>query len=312
MHEVAKSPGRALCPLLGRPEQNNRFGNRIRPTAMQRSTSDLIDWLAAEVAVVDQNGAIVRGYWKWADTARVGKLTSKPGGWNYFAECEAAAARGCVEAAGILAGLRAVLQGALPVFFATYVCPFVGRHHWFQVMITPVPIGGKRHAILMHVDVSALQVDALTGLPNRAMFEEQLALNLSTARATGQRTGVIFIDINRLKQINDMHGHLAGDAAIKALASALKAEAGEDTVVARVGGDEFGMVPSVSYDTLLGPRLRAHLKTGVACPIPFTRTTMTISAAVGVALYPEDGTTAKELFTAADKSMYAQKCPSVA
>jgi diguanylate cyclase (GGDEF)-like protein len=274
---------------------------------MQLFTSDLTDWLAAEVAVVDQSGAIVRGNRKWADTARVGKLPSKPGGWNYFSECEAAAARGCVEAAGVLAGLRAVLDGELPVFFATYVCPFAGRHHWFQVTITPFPIDGTRHAVLMHVDVSALQVDALTGLPNRAMFEEQLGLNLTTARATGQRTRVIFIDVNHLKQINDRHGHLAGDAAIKALAFALKAEAGEDNVVARVGGDEFGMVLAVSYDTLLGPRLRAHLKAGVACPIPFTRVTMTISAAVGVALYPENGTTATELFTAADKSMYAQK-----
>jgi len=73
----------------------------------------------------------------------------------------------------ILAGLRAVLQGELPSLVATYARPFNGPYHWFQVLISVDEIKGIRHAILMHVDVSAMQRDALTGLPNRTHRREQ-------------------------------------------------------------------------------------------------------------------------------------------
>lgn len=63
-------------------------------------------------------------------------------------------------------------------FVATYACPFDGLFHWFQVLISAVEIKGERYAIFMHVDVSAMQRDALTGLPNRATFDAQLHLAL--------------------------------------------------------------------------------------------------------------------------------------
>ena len=65
----------------------------------------------------------------------------------------------------------------------------------------------------MHVDVSALQRDSLTGLANRAMFDAQLDLAVSLAREYGRRTGVIIVDVNRMKLINDVHGHRVGDEA---------------------------------------------------------------------------------------------------
>jgi len=131
---------------------------------------DLADYIVAEIAVVDGAGAVVHCNRKWEETAKTGGLLPKQLGWNYIAECEAAIQRGC-DVAEILAGLRAVLQGELPSFVATYACPFNGLHHWFQVLISVAEIQGTRHAILMHVDVSAMQRDALTGLPNRAMFD---------------------------------------------------------------------------------------------------------------------------------------------
>ena len=93
---------------------------------------------------------------------------------------------------------------------------------------------------LMHVDVSALQHDPLTGLPNRAMFDAQLDLALSLARDIGRQTGVIIVDMNKLKLIKDMYGHRIGDEALKALATELKKMAGPECLAARIGGDEFG------------------------------------------------------------------------
>ena len=268
---------------------------------------DLSEYLVAEIAVVDQSGAIVHCNRKWEETAKTGMLFPKLAGWNYIEECEAAIRRGSIDAVGILAGLRAVLVGELPSFVSNYSCPFNGLHHWFQILISAFEVKGARHAMLMHVDVSALQSDPLTGLPNRAMFDAQLDLALSLARDTGRRTGLMLIDMNNLKMINDVHGHATGDAALKALSAEIKKAAGPDCLAARIGGDEFGVVLPVNHDTLFVRRVRAHLGSGVTCSIGATRSPLSISASVGIALYPDDATTASELYKLADISMYAHK-----
>jgi diguanylate cyclase (GGDEF)-like protein len=274
---------------------------------IQNVKPNLSDFLVAEIAVVDPVGAIAHCNRKWEETARIGMLSPKQPGWNYIAECEAAIQRSCSEAAKILGGLRAVLKGDLPSFVDTYACPFNGLHHWFQVLISAFEFDGKRHAILMHVDVSALQRDPLTGLPNRAMFDAQLDLALSSARGIGSRTGVVILDMNRLKLVNDMHGHRIGDEALIALAAELKTMAGPDCVAARIGGDEFGVVLPANCDALSARRMRAHFGSGITCSISAACNPISISASVGIALYPDDGTTASELLASADKSMYAQK-----
>jgi diguanylate cyclase (GGDEF)-like protein len=266
----------------------------------------LADYVVAEIAVVDRAGTFVHCNRKWEETAKAGGLLPKPSGWNYFAECEAAIRRGC-DVSEILAGLRAVLLGERPSFVATYACPFNGLYHWFQVLISVVEIKGARHAILMHVDVSAMQRDALTGLPNRAMFDAQLQMALSLAQDTGTRTGIIVVDMNNLKFINDRHGHDAGDEALRQLAIELKKQAGPDCVATRIGGDEFGVVLPVNHDRLVARRVRTHLEAGITCSIGPAQHRIFVSASVGFAMYPDDGATAGDLFRAADKSMYAHK-----
>ena len=274
---------------------------------IQSVTTELADWLAAEIAVVAPSGAIVRNNRAWDETAKVGGLAASASGWNYFAECEAAIERGCNEASAILSGIRAVLDGERPTFIATYACPFNDLYHWFEVVVSALDIDGKRYAVVMHVDVSAMQVDPLTGLPNRAMFDAQLDLAVSTARERHCRTGMLIVDLNNLKSLNDVHGHQIGDAAIKAVANELKKRAGADCVVARIGGDEFGVVLPVSFDTLLARRLGAHFKGGITASVGAGGRTISIGASVGMSFYPEDGTTKKALFRSADRSMYEQK-----
>jgi diguanylate cyclase (GGDEF)-like protein len=268
---------------------------------------DLLDSIEAEIAVVDRAGAIVQCNRKWDETARCGQLFRGNSRWNYIAECEAAVQRNCSEAANILEGLLAVLRSDLPTFVSTYVCPFNEKYHWFQVQISAIDIGGERHAILMHVDVSALQRDALTGLPNRALFDGQLELTLSLAKVTGQQAGVIIVDLNKLKSINDIYGHRVGDEALKTVSLELKKLVGRDCVAARIGGDEFGVVVPSNLDVLSTRRMRARFGSGITCSVGPTRNSIPISASVGFALYPEDGKTAIELLAWADKSMYNQK-----
>jgi diguanylate cyclase (GGDEF)-like protein len=282
-------------------------------TLRQHPNLDPSDHLLAEIAIVDPTGAIICTNRKWEETARIGRLSQTEPYWNYIAECEAASRRDCSDAVKILEGLREVLNGQLASFIANYACPFDGLHHWYQVLISAFIFDGQRHAAVMHVDVSALQTDPLTGLPNRAMFDAQLVLAVSLARDLGRGTGVMIIDMNKLKLINDVHGHRIGDDALRTLATELKKMAGSGYLVARIGGDEFGVVLPSNYDALSIRRIGARLASGIIFSIGSGRDHISVSASVGTALYPDDGTTASELLAAADESMYERKRgPSVA
>ena len=113
--------------------------------------------------------------------------------------------------------------------------------------------------------------------------------------------------MNNLKSINDIFGHAAGDQALVGLAADVKKVAGPNCLAARIGGDEFGVVLPVNYDTLSARRVRAHIASGVAGSVGAARNAVAVSASVGIALYPDDGLTAGELYKSADRSMYAHK-----
>ena len=276
-----------------------------KPELLQSKDVDFIDFLAAEIAVVDRRGVIVHANKKWKDTAAIGKLSPFP--WNYISECEAAIKRGCSEARDVLRGLLEVLEGSRTSHIVTYACPFAGFYHWYEALISKIEISGELHAIVMHVDVSAMQLDSLTKLPNRAMFDAQAELAINSARDADCSTGLIILDINNLKWINDEYGHSIGDKAIKAVAVELHKVAGPDCVAARIGGDEFGVVLPVGHVLLLARRIQNHFGAGDACMFEGPRGPIFVCASVGVGLYPDDGTTVGELFNSADRAMYANK-----
>ena len=252
-------------------------------------------------------GAIVRTNRKWEQTAKIGKLARKQQGWNYITECETAIQRECSDAGIVLRGLREVLDGHCPSFIANYACPFDGLYHTYQVLISAFVFDGKRHAVVMHVDVSGLQIDSLTGLPNRAMSDAQLELAVSSARDLGRHTGVMIVDMNNLKLINDLHGHLMGDEALRTLAAELKRMVGPDCVVARIGGDEFGVILPSDCDATFAQRHRRRFESDIICLIGAGHNSISVSASVGSALYPDDGTSSSELLAFADKSTYGRK-----
>jgi diguanylate cyclase (GGDEF)-like protein len=266
----------------------------------------IADFLPGEIALVGASGAIVQSNRKWDETAVLGKLARRP--WNYIEECRAAIKRNCADARRVLEGLEAVLKGERPMSAVTYSCPFDGLHHWYQLLISPVVVGGERHALLLHVDVSKLQSDALTGLANRAFFDAQLEHAIGTALRLNQMTGVVIVDMNNLKLLNDTHGHQTGDEALKLIASSLEEQAPAGCLVARIGGDEFGIVLPVADNEFTLKRMVADREPAVTASMLGSGTRkISIGASAGAALFPADGKSAAELYRSADRSMYLRK-----
>ncbi|WP_096473643.1 diguanylate cyclase domain-containing protein [Burkholderia stabilis] len=150
--------------------------------------------------------------------------------------------------------------------------------------------------------------DALTGLPNRVQFESRLALALSEARATGQRVGILYLDCDRFKEINDCLGHDAGDAVLIGIAERLRAQVREADLVARLGGDEFAVMLSAVRDAGSVCRIADEILSGMAPSIELSDGRMVATMmSVGIALYPDHASDASGLLRAADAAMYRAK-----
>jgi diguanylate cyclase (GGDEF)-like protein/PAS domain S-box-containing protein len=149
--------------------------------------------------------------------------------------------------------------------------------------------------------------DALTGLPNRALLQDRLALAVMQAQRAGRQVGVMFIDLDRFKQVNDSLGHEAGDLLIIEIAHRLARALRESDTVARQGGDEFVVVLpdlAASEDAALVAR---KLLESLFQPMTLSGQEVFPTGSIGIAMYPRDGQDAPALLKAADTAMYRAK-----
>jgi len=148
--------------------------------------------------------------------------------------------------------------------------------------------------------------DTLTGLPNRAVFNERLAEMIARADDGGARFAMLAIDLDRLKEVNDMFGHAAGDQLIAEVANRLTAAAG-DAFVARLGGDEFAVIADDNDNSLNFVALTNRLDNFVARELNIDGAKYCPSLSIGVAVYPHDGRNATALLANADAALYRAK-----
>jgi diguanylate cyclase (GGDEF)-like protein len=149
--------------------------------------------------------------------------------------------------------------------------------------------------------------DPLTDLFSRRRLQEELHLTLAQARRYGTRGALLFLDLDDFKSVNDVLGHHAADRVLAALARRLRGRLRHSDVVARMGGDEFAVLLPHT-DRVQGQALAAQLLEAIrAHPIEGGGPRVAISAAIGMALYPEHGTTTEELLAHADQAMYQAK-----
>jgi diguanylate cyclase (GGDEF)-like protein/PAS domain S-box-containing protein len=149
--------------------------------------------------------------------------------------------------------------------------------------------------------------DSLTGLANREQFRELLSESLTAAEAAGRLVGVLYIDLDGFKAVNDSHGHAAGDQLLRAVAERLQASVRSADIIGRLGGDEFAIIVtdlSAADDAqAVASKVVAHL----AQAFDLDSGRVLITASIGIAVYPLDGGDADTLLRNSDSAMYQGK-----
>ncbi|MEO6914110.1 MAG: EAL domain-containing protein, partial [Candidatus Baltobacteraceae bacterium] len=149
--------------------------------------------------------------------------------------------------------------------------------------------------------------DTLTALPNRGTMIARVGEQIALARRTKARVGLLFIDIDRFKQINDTNGHAAGDAVLREFATRVRETLREYEVIGRVGGDEFAvLIPGFAHEQDLG-EVAERILACVAKPFEFPDGSTAVSISIGIATFPNDASSREELIAHADAAMYHAK-----
>lgn len=144
--------------------------------------------------------------------------------------------------------------------------------------------------------------DSLTGLPNRAFFNESLVRSLANAERSSRKVGLLYIDLNGFKQVNDQRGHDAGDEVLQQVARLFQSVARAGDLVARLGGDEFAvLIPEISGAAELEAIAQRYRG------IRVENRDLVVTGSVGYSVYPEHGNDAGALMRTADERMYGEK-----
>ena len=151
--------------------------------------------------------------------------------------------------------------------------------------------------------------DDLTGLPNRALFNDRLLQAINLARRDSRQFALLYLDLDRFKPVNDALGHAAGDELLKAVAVRIRSVVRESDTVARVGGDEFTVILTDVARREQAEFVARKITAALAAPFELggRKKSIDIGASIGIAIYPEDARNADALVKVADAAMYSVK-----
>ena len=149
--------------------------------------------------------------------------------------------------------------------------------------------------------------DVLTQLPNRRLFTDRLTQNLTRARRFGKTVAVMFVDLDHFKRVNDTMGHASGDELLLAMADRLRTCVRDDDTVARVGGDEFTIALSELRHQDDAITVAQKIINAVQAPLLLNGSPVEVTASIGIAIFPVDGTDPETLLRNADSAMYRAK-----
>jgi len=149
--------------------------------------------------------------------------------------------------------------------------------------------------------------DPLTDLPNRFLMVDRLTQLLSRARRYGSAFAVLFMDIDRFKEVNDSHGHEFGDVVLRAVAKGLTQSVRQSDTVARIGGDEFVIILEAAQQAQAAETVAQHVQRALRRPITLGKHRVRVTVSIGISWYPQHGEDVDTLLRAADSAMYRAK-----
>lgn len=149
--------------------------------------------------------------------------------------------------------------------------------------------------------------DALTGLPNRVLFNDRIEQTIATARRYDRGFAVMYLDVDHFKAINDKYGHAVGDATLQEVAHRLRLTTRESDTISRFGGDEFVILQPIVDGPSDAADLARKLSVAMQEPVVVDGVPHKVRLSLGISLYPSDGATIEELMEAADRALYRAK-----
>jgi diguanylate cyclase (GGDEF)-like protein/PAS domain S-box-containing protein len=193
-------------------------------------------------------------------------------------------------------------------FLCAYECSAVldgsGQHTLYVMVLNDITDQKRAEQELRYL----ANFDTLTNLPNRTLLSERLSRAIVRARRQGGYIAVLFLDLDRFKEINDSLGHAAGDRILRAAATRLQDTVGQQHTVARLGGDEFTVVLESLETPEQADKIAREIITAFEAPLLIDdRQEISISTSIGISLYPDHALVPTELLKQADTAMYQAK-----
>jgi diguanylate cyclase (GGDEF)-like protein len=282
--------------------------------------TEVLDALPDATAILDRKGSIVavNRAWRMFALDNGGRPEATGVGVNYLSVCARAAETGCADAGEVLTGLQAVLSGATVESDREYACPSPAVGRWFNSRITPIG-GSTGGAVVSHVNISRrirseqdlahrASHDSLTGLGNRMQFAEELhrALGMQRSRRRSKAdVGVLYVDLDGFKAINDTFGHDAGDEVLLDSAHRMRSQLRPQDCVARLGGDEFAICAQ-RIDSEGLAQLVLRLEDVLAKPHQIHGKEVVVGGSIGLHIAAA-GDSVSEAIRLADQAMYVVK-----
>ncbi len=284
----------------------------------ERFLQATVDALPSRVGILDHTGRLIATNHAWQDDP--GPLFAHATG-QWLSEAERMV--GPEFAEGPVRRVREVLAGELPRAAFQLRLPDDTGQRTFHARIVPLPGWSPLRAVLAFEEITALATaqerlrhdarhDPLTGLPNRVMFQERLEQASRRAHRAGHRVGVLFLDLDDFKLVNDSLGHQAGDALLADVGRRLRACVREMDTPSRLSGDEFALLLEPVHTPTDALRVAERVRDSLRESIRIEGRTVVPRASIGLAISGPAGEGAETLLRDADVAMYRAKAEKAA
>jgi len=284
-----------------------------RKEAFVRAIFDSVD---THLAVLDRAGVIVDANEHWLQEVRSGESDMKDAtiGDDYLAFLRGTDTE---ESREVVAGIEAVLDRSRPNVSFEFPLERADGRRWYQLSVQQLrsPDGG---VVVGHRDITerkrveeALEHQALhdmvTDLPNRSLLRDRLRQAILAARRRNTQVALLFIDLDRFKELNDTFGHQAGDTILREVGERFVDAVRASDTVARLGGDEFAVLIPLAADREEAVMVARRVLASLQEPFIVEGESAYIEASIGIVLCPEHGEDVQTLMRRADVAMYAAK-----